>query len=332
MKPKSLKNFLQYKSFILLAMLIFLASLLDKTFTTSANITNILQQIASNGIVSVGMTLVILTGGFDMSVGSTMALTGIVIMLMLKAGSNLFLAILCGVFVGVLTGLANGLLISKVKLSPFIATLATSTLSRGISFGVTNHRPVSVWNETFYQLATGSIGLIPISFLLFIVLAILTQIFISRTKLGHNIYIYGSNKEVGYAAGLNMDRTLILTYTISGFLASIGGLFLSSKLGTGSPVMAEDVALVCTTAVIIGGNRFHGNISSVKSMLRTVIGIFILGVLNNMLNLLGTMSYIQIIIRGLLVIIVIAVDSGVKEIRSTLVERIKLFFRRKDFE
>ncbi len=320
MKNKYLQILNQYKSIFLFFLIMILASVLDDTFMSPANITNILQQVASTGIVTVGLTLVNITGGFDMSVGSTMALTGVITMMLLKSGSNLIIAMICGIIIGLLAGLVNGLLIGKVKINPFIATLSTSILIRGIALGITDARPISVWNETFGSLASGTLGIIPISFLTFIGSAILFEWFIKKTKVGHNIYIYGSNKEAGYAAGVKMERTVIMAYMICGVLASIGGFFLSSKLGTGSPIVAGDVALLGTAAIIVGGNKLAG---SRANMLRSIVGVIILGMLNNMLNLLGTMSYFQTIIRGLLVVIVVGLDAeGVEEIIARIKSKI----------
>jgi ribose/xylose/arabinose/galactoside ABC-type transport system permease subunit len=285
-------------------------------FATVRNATNILQQIAPNGIVAVGLTLVSITGGLDMSTGSVMALTGVITMMQLKSGSSLPIAILSGSMVGVLTGFVNGVFVGKVKISPFIMTLATQTLVRGIALGITDTYPVSLWHPGFAQLSMGKVGFVPYSFAAMLILAILSEFFLKLTKPGHNIYVCGSNQDAGYSAGINMEGTQILAYTLCGLTASIAGIFLASKLGSGSPVVAGDASLLAMTAIIIGGNKLGG---SKANLLRTTIGVLVLGVLNNMMNLLGTMSYIQTIIKGLIVVVAIGADAaGVRRLGDQL--------------
>lgn len=300
----------------LLILMIAVAVQMSGKFATVRNATNILQQIAPNGIVAVGLTLVSITGGLDMSTGSVMALTGVITMMQLKSGSSLPIAILSGLMVGVLTGFVNGVFVGKVKISPFIMTLATQTLVRGIALGITDTYPVSLWHPGFAQLSMGKVGFVPYSFAAMLILAILSEFFLKLTKPGHNIYVCGSNQDAGYSAGINMEGTQILAYTLCGLTASIAGIFLASKLGSGSPVVADDASLLAMTAIIIGGNKLGG---SKANLLRTTIGVLVLGVLNNMMNLLGTMSYIQTIIKGLIVVVAIGADAaGVRRLGDQL--------------
>jgi ribose/xylose/arabinose/galactoside ABC-type transport system permease subunit len=159
--------------------------------------------------------------------------------------------------------------------------------------------------EDFAQLAEGSFAGIPYSFLAFLLLTLAFFLFLKYTKAGHNIYVYGSNTEAGYAAGINMPFALILTYAICGVLASVSGIFLASKIGAGSPVVSDDACLLGMTAIIIGGNK----LSCRATLGCTLIGVLTLGVLNNMMNLLRTMAYLQTIIRGLLVVLAMAIDA-----------------------
>lgn len=300
----------------LLILMIAVAVQMSGKFATVRNATNILQQIAPNGIVAVGLTLVSITGGLDMSTGSVMALTGVITMMQLKSGSSLPIAILSGSMVGVLTGFVNGVFVGKVKISPFIMTLATQTLVRGIALGITDTYPVSLWHPGFAQLSMGKVGFVPYSFAAMLILAILSEFFLKLTKPGHNIYVCGSNQDAGYSAGINMEGTQILAYTLCGLTASIAGIFVASKLGSGSPVVAGDASLLAMTAIIIGGNKLGG---SKANLLRTTIGVLVLGVLNNMMNLLGTMSYIQTIIKGLIVVVAIGADAaGVRRLGDQL--------------
>jgi ribose/xylose/arabinose/galactoside ABC-type transport system permease subunit len=298
--------FSRNKSLFLLLGIIALAALSSGKFATSRNLTNVLQQIAPNGIIAVGLTLVVITGGFDMSVGSIMSLTGVITMMMLKGGAGMGPAIGLGLTVGLAVGCLNGFLIGVVGITPFIATLGTMTLVRGIAHGITGAHPVTFVHETFSQLAMGKAGIVPYSFLTFIALAVIFGLFLRYTRAGHNIYIYGSNHEAGYSAGINMTGILAMTYILCGLMASAAGIFLASKIGAGSPVVSEDACLLGMTAIIIGGNKLGG---SRATLLCTVIGILTLGILNNIMNLMRTMAYFQTIIKGLLVVLAMAIDA-----------------------
>lgn len=309
-KSKALTVISDYKAVFLLIALIIIGGCSSDKFLSVKNATNILQQIAPNGIVAVGLTLVAITGGFDMSVGSVMSLTGVIMMMALKAEMPLPVAIFLGLLIGIATGFLNGILVAAVGINPFITTLATQILVKGIALGITDTYPVKVWNNTLAQFSLGKLGFMPYAFIVVIVEAAIYQIFLKRTRAGHNIYVCGSNQEAGWSAGINITKTLVIAYTICGFSASIGGVFLASKLGAGSPVAGGDAALLTMTAFIIGGNSISG---SKANMLKTIIGVLILGIMNNVMNMMGTMSYLQTMIRGLIVIIVIAMDAeGVK--------------------
>lgn len=299
MKLNYARSLNKYRSLILLAAILAFAVCASPTFATAGNFKNILMQISVNGIVAVGMTLVIITGGFDLSVGSVMALTGLMTMKALPMG--ILPAISAGLLVGVLAGILNGWLIAYVSINPFIATLGSMAIVRGLAMGITDARPISVVNTEFLKL-----GISGFPFIFLFVLIIATEYYIKQTRSGHNIYIYGSNKEAGYAAGINIKKTLFTAYFLCSVMASVAGIFLAARLGTGSPVVADDAALLAIAAVILGGTSLSGGSGGVA---RTLTGILILGVLTNILNLLGVTSYIQTLIKGLLVVGVVALDA-----------------------
>ncbi len=311
MRSKAGIGILKNKAVYLLLMMCIVSCLTSDKFITGKNFTNILQQVSSNGIAATGLTLVTITGGFDMSIGSVMSLSGVLAMMQLEMGASLATALLVGLAVGLITGLANGIFIAYVGINPFITTLATQTLVRGIALGITDTYPITLWHPVFGNFALGCVGMIPYSFIVVLVLAGVFELFLRKTRTGHNIYVCGSNMELGFSQGLNMKRTLVLSYMICGLTASLAGLFLASKLGSGSPVVAEDTTLLAMIAIIIGGN----GLSSRANLGKTLIGILILGILNNMMNLWGTMSYFQTIIKGVIIVIVIAADAeGVQEL------------------
>jgi len=294
-----LRNMEQYRSLILLILILIFAVFAHPKFLTDKNLMNLLMQIPVNGIVAVGMTLVIITGGFDLSVGSVMAMTGIVVMTVMPAG--IFPAVLAGLAVGMIVGCINGGLVAYIGINPFIATLGSMAFVRGLALGLTDSRPISVANMDFINMG---LSFFPVVICALLIVAM--EYFIRQTRSGHNIYIYGSNKEAGYLAGINMRKTLFITYFLCSVMASVAGIFLSARLGTGSPVIAEDAALLAIAAVILGGTSLTGGSGGV---LRTLTGILILGVLTNIMNLIGVTSYLQIVIKGLLVVAVVALDA-----------------------
>jgi ribose transport system permease protein len=294
-----LRNTERYRSPVILILIVLFAIFAHPKFLTNTNLLNLLMQISVNGIVAVGMTLVIITGGFDLSVGSVMAMTGVVVMKVLPMG--IVPAISAGLIVGIIVGCINGGLIAYVGINPFIATLGAMAFVRGLALGLTDSRPVSGANADFITIG---LSFWPMAF--FALLIVAMEYYIRRTRSGHNIYVYGSNKEAGFLAGINMRKTLFVTYVLCSVTASVAGIFLSARLGTGSPVIAEDAALLAIAAVILGGTSLTGGSGSV---LRTLTGILILGVLTNIMNLIGVTSYLQIVIKGLLVVAVVAFDA-----------------------
>ncbi len=304
---KAVKRYLaDNRAFLLLVALILIAVIAVPRFAIVENVSNIMQQISVNGIVAVGMTLVIITGGFDLSVGSVMALAGVITMKLMDNG--VAVAILAGALVGFVVGLLNGTLIEVAGINPFIATLGMMGVARGLVMGMTDARPVSVWNESFAQLSLGALGPIPFPLIFMVLYTIILELFIKKTRAGHNIFVYGSNREAGFLGGINMKITLIIAYALCGLSASIAGLFLASRLGTGSPIIANDAALVAIASVVLGGTSLAGGKGDV---VRTLVGVLILGILMNAMNLLEIQSYYQTVIKGILVVAVVLQDSPV---------------------
>jgi ribose/xylose/arabinose/galactoside ABC-type transport system permease subunit len=224
----------------------------------------------------------------------------------------LVVAIVVGVLVGIIVGLINGALIAYMGVNPFIASLGMMAIVRGLVMGITDARPISEWNESFSFLGTKSVGIIPLSTIFLIVLIIGAELFLRHTRRGRYIYVYGSNSEAGYLAGINMKSVLLTAYIFCGATAAIAGIWLAARLNTGSPVIADDAALIAITAVILGGTSLTGGSGSV---LKTAIGIMILGLMSNLMNLMEVASYYQILTKGLLVVIVVAFDApGLKKL------------------
>ncbi len=276
-------------------------------FFTQRNISNLFRQIVTNGLVSLGMLVVILTGGIDLSVGPMVALTGI-----LAAGLTdrigLPAALLTALLVGLVAGALNGFLIARFKLPPFIVTLATLSAFRGLIY-VYSETPQTPSNPAFRSLLGGGfIGPVPVAVIIMLICYPLVWFFLNRTTVGRAIVALGGNEEAVRLAGINVRRHILLAYIISGFFSAIAGILLASRLGIAQPNVGSGYELDAIAAVVIGGGVLGGGGGGVVG---TFGGVLVLGVIDNLLNLFNVQSYYQQILKG--VIIVFAVLARRRE-------------------
>ncbi|SFL83838.1 ABC transporter permease [Halanaerobium salsuginis] len=276
-------------------------------FLTVNNLTNVLQQASINALVASGMLLAILTAGIDLSVGSVLALSisvsGIVI---INFGLNPVLGILACLFVGGTAGMTNGLLLTKLRLPhPFIATLGMMNVARGLALIITGASPVSGFPDWIQFIGSGYIGPIPFSFILVIVAVIIFHYFLNRTTLGRHIYAVGGNIEAARLSGIDTDRVLTWVYTISGFMAAMGGIVLMGKVNAAYPLAGLSYELDAIAAVIIGGASFLGGVGTIWG---TLIGAMIIAVIRNGLNLLGVSPDLQTVVIGAVIIGAVYID------------------------
>lgn len=294
---------------ILLSLIILCAiiSVLSPRFLTVDNLRNVTSQATVSAIVSIGLFLAILTGGIDLSVGSILALS---IMMMgifqVKMGINPFLSMLLCLAVGSLMGLINGLLLTKLKLPhPFISTMGTQKIARGLSLAVTAAAPISGFAVPVQFLGSRSIGPIPASALLVMVLYVIMFLFLTHTATGRYIYAVGGNVEASRLSGINVDRVLCIVYTISGFMAALAGIVLVGRVNAAYPLAGQDYETDAIAAVIIGGSSFSGGVGKIYN---TVIGVLIIAVLRNGLNLLNVDSAWQTVAIGVVIILAVYLD------------------------
>ncbi len=283
-----------------LVLLIILVSLLSPHFLTVRNILNVLRQVSIVAIVAVGMTYVIITGGIDLSVGSVAALSGIITGVFLKnIGAGIFLSIVLGIVVGVLCGLFNGVLItSKIKMPPFIATLAMMSIARGLALFITSGRPIFNLPESFSFLGGGFILGLPVPVLIMIIIYIIAHIYLSYSKTGLHFYAIGGNEEAARVSGINTSKVKMKAYIISGICSSIAGIVLASRVMVSEPIAGFGYELDAIASVIIGGTNLFGGEGLV---LGTIIGSVIMGILRNGLNLLNVSTYLQQVIIGFVI-------------------------------
>lgn len=306
MNNKFKENLDKYKSLIGLALLCVIITFVSPAFMTLSNITNVFTQVSTNAIIAVGMTFVILTGGIDLSVGSTVAISGAFAASIIKSTNNVFLAIIVAGIVGIVIGLINGLLISKGKLQAFIATLATMTIFRGVTLVFTNGTPISKLSESFVNIGNGKLGFIPIPVVITVIVFIIAVYVLTQTRFGRYLYALGGNEDSARLSGINTNKIKTLVYVISGFASSIAGVIIASRIGSASPNAGTGFELDAIAAVVIGGTSLAGGEGRITG---TLIGALIIGVLNNGLNLMNVSPFYQSIVKGLVILIVVLLDK-----------------------
>lgn len=289
-----------------LLIIILLLAILSPAFLSLLNILNVLRQASINGFQAFGLTLVIISGGIDLSVGSIVAFSGMVSALLILAGVTPILAVLAGLASGTAIGVLNGLLIAKGKLQPFIATLGSMMVFRGLTLYISNGVPAS-------KLGEGLIGFIGRGFVLgiptpvyLLLLVFVVMVFILRkTVFGKRIYAIGGNKRAALLSGIDVDKNLVYIYAISGFLAALAGIVLMSRVDSAVPTAGIGFELSAIAAAVIGGVSLAGGKGKANG---TLIGILIIAIIINGLNLLGTSSYLQQVITGLIIVAAVIAD------------------------
>jgi ribose transport system permease protein len=294
-----------------LAVLVIALSILSPVFLTPDNIWNIARQVIVNALLAVGMLLTIITAGIDLSVGSVLALSmSVIAMLAIKLGVNPFLAMLVGLLIGLGMGMINGLLLTKLHLPhPFIATLGTMNIARGLALIITGAAPISGFDRAgapeVLWLGAGTIGRIPVAIIVVIIVYGIFHMLLSNTALGRHIYAVGGNTSAARLSGINVDRTLVIVYSISGLMAGLAALMLAGRTNSGYPTAAAGAELDAIAAVIIGGASFAGGAGTVWG---TAIGVLLIAVLRNGLVLLRVPTEWQVVAIGLVIIGAVYVD------------------------
>src|SRR5438034_1569093 len=294
-----LRVILQQRVLIVLLALALLGSFVSPEFMTTSNFQNILIQIATDGIIAVGMTFTIISGGFDLSVGSVLALAG-VIAVGLQSSLGTLAGVVLALLMGLVIGLVNGVLVTRIGINPFITTLGTMTLVRGLALGITDTKPISGADENFANLAALPVFGIPLAALIFLIALVAGYYVLTSTAVGRHIYAVGGNLEASWLSGVKTNAYRVGTYVLTSFLAAISGVLLASRINTGSPVVGRDTPLTVISAVLLGGTSMAGGSGS---LIGTFEGVLVLGVLNNGLDLMGVADYYQTIFRGALLVL-----------------------------
>ncbi len=275
-------------------------------FLTSGNLINVVRQISLNGILAVGVTYVLLTRGVDLSLGSMVALTGVVAASFAHPGNwPVLVPILMGVMAGTLCGFVNGVVITRGRIAPFIVTLGMMTVARGLALVLSGGKPVSNLSDSFTTLGVDLLGL-PIPVLILAGLTAFSWVFLANTRPGRYVYAVGGNEEAAHAAGISVNAVKTFAYTICGAFAGIAGVVLAARITTGQPNAGVAYELDAIAAAVIGGTSLSGGVGGVGG---TLLGALLMGVINNGLDLLNVSSYYQQIIKGVIIVGAVWLDK-----------------------
>ncbi len=304
MLRKFIQNGLEHNVLVVLGILFLVSALFNAEFLTARNLQNVLLQVATNGLIAVGMTLVIITAGIDLSVGKVLALAG-VIAVGLQPHTGWVAGSALALLAGLIIGIGNGLLVTRLGISPFISTLGMRVFIEGLALGVTATRPISGTDLAFAGLATQPVLGVPLAAIVFLLFVTIGHYVLTYTPLGRGFYAVGGNEEASWLSGIQVKGYLVAAYAITSFTAALAGVLMASRINTGSPIIGRDTDLVVIAAVLLGGASMAGGSGTI---LGTLQGVLVLGILKNGMNLLGIAEYYQTMITGILLIMVMLFD------------------------
>ena len=309
-QKKDMGKILRQFGLIFVALFIIVVmSFVSPVFLTSQNITNILRQISLNGILSIGMTFVILTGGIDLSVGSVIAITGVISGSLMANGCNWFVACLAALVCSLICGFVNGWLISYIEFQPFIATLSTMTIGSGIALAYSNGKPYTISDPAFIKIGQGTVAGIPIPIILLFIFCAAGLIILNMTTFGRYVFAIGGNKNAAKLSGVRTRVIQLAVYVISSVCAWMVGLILAARISSGQPIAGEGYEMDAIAATAIGGTSMSGGIGSLTG---TMCGFVLLGLLSNSMNLMNINSFYQKMVKGLLIILAVFLDMRTK--------------------
>lgn len=305
---KNLGRFSQYGIYFAFVILCILFAVSNPVFLSAGNIMNIIRQISFNAILAMGITMVIITGGIDLSVGSVLAVAAVVSASFIKVSAPILpvpVAVLIGLLIGAACGAFNGLFVTKGKLPPFIVTMVSMTIARGAAQLFTKGRPVSGLEDSFTFLGSGFLLGIPVPIYLLLIVVAITYFVLNKTRIGRYIYAVGGNEAAAEASGIKVHRVKMFAYMFSGILAAFVGLILTARLNSASPVVGVGYELDAIAASVIGGTSMEGGRGKVIGVL---IGALIIGTISNGLDILNVSSYWQQIVKGLIILVAVLID------------------------
>lgn len=276
------------------------------SFLTQKNVFNVLRQISSNLFLACGMTMVIILGGIDLSVGSIIALSGCIAAgAVSRYNMPIFVAVLFGLAIGLAIGMINGFIISRTTIPPFIVTLAMMNIAKGLAYVYTGGSPVRVVTKEWQFIGAGYIGSIPTPVIILVIVLIVTGLIMNKTKMGRHIYAVGGNAQAAVFSGIKVARVKFFVHAFSGLMAGLAGIVLASRMYSGQPTAGEGAEMDAIAAVVVGGTSMAGGAGKIGG---TIIGGLIIGVLNNGLNLLNVNSFWQYVVKGFVILLAVFLD------------------------
>ncbi len=298
-----------YKKFgiyIFLAVVFVFFAIFAPNFLSPNNVINILRQVSMFGIVVVGVSAVMIGGGMDLSVGGQMAVVGMILgYLMVNLNLGIVSAILIGILTGCIFGSLNGILAIKLHMAPIIVTLSMMLVLQGVAYLITGGYPITGMPEGFTRIGQGYIGIIPVPVIIFVLFVVFGWVVMNKTYLGRQIYALGGNKEAARLAGINVDRLTIFIYAFTGFAASIAAVIMVGRTNASQPGAGSSYPFDCMTAACLGGISISGGEGKISGV---VVGVIILGILDNGLVLMGVNSNFQSVVKGLILLVAVAID------------------------
>lgn len=298
--------FYRYGIYIAFLILVVVLAITSPSFLTLQNILNVLRQSSIIGIIAIGMTFVIIKGGIDLSVGSILGFSAVVATSFAHPGEYpLIVPILMGLLVGLGCGLVNGLIIAKWNVAPFIVTLGMLTAARGMTLVYTDGKPIINLSDAYNFIGSGYFLGLPIAVIVFIFVILIGIFLLNFTKFGRHVFAVGGNEQAARLSGVGIFQVKIAVYAIAGLASGMAGILLSSRVMTGSPILGQGYELDAIAAVVIGGTSLAGGRGSI---IGTVIGVLIISIMNNGLDLLNVSSYYQQIIKGAIIVLAVLLD------------------------
>lgn len=275
-------------------------------FFTQANFLNVMRTVSTNAYLAIGVMMAIMLGGIDLTGGALIALSGCVtVVSMQRFGASIPVAVFFGLIIGVIAGLANGFIIAYTGIHPFVVTLAMQSICRGAAYLIANGQPVSIMNEPFTKLGNGYLGPLPLPVIYTVVFVAMAYFLLNKTKIGRHVFAVGGNPTAARFSGINIKKVKIMVWTISGFLASFGGVILASRMSSGQPAVGIGFETDAIAAAVLGGTSMYGGVGTVGGMF---IGVLVIGIISNGLNLLHVNSYWQYVAKGVIILIAVYID------------------------
>lgn len=300
-----LKNVKKFAIYFVFLLLIVVFSVLSPAFLNFSNLIQVARQVSMIGIASVGMMFVMLTGGIDLSIGSMVSIVNIMCALMIKAGMHPVLAVLISIAISTVAGIFNGLMVTKIHMTPLIATLGMMSILAGISYIVCGGMPIYGFPKGFAVLGQGYVGPFPIPVLIMVLILGIGSFILNKTYFGRYFYSIGGSEEVSKLSGVNVDKVKLLVYALSGFFAGLAGVIMLSRLNSGQAITGKGFEFEVLTAVVLGGVSTSGGVGKISNV---IVGVLIIGILSNGLILINVSEYYQQVIKGIVLLIAVGFD------------------------